>query len=498
MYSTRIKKCVCPHYKGNDGSQLAEVMKNVYINVVFEGQVSIYEKYGHRMSTAICGMCLADLFAQYGLTQKDDNVKTLFSNMSCFSGKDSGVSLLVASMPYIMRNNNLDNQKCPSNVLYPPGTLVLPRGEFAWQLLSIPGDRICTSLDPHTFRIYITRVKDRDRIEPIKNVGGELKSHREHLGITKVETIPLDDDVTKRHDAYYVTLNPFIYTRIKAYRCVPPEGRNLEDQFFMLHKMNLLYSQTMGAMAVIPVEAKRLLQYPPGTRETTCCPPDLLNVGIPESVSTDIDAWAIKEEKEQHKNHVDGFNITGSLPKNMIFFPDAKDFDTCKSNIDNFHNFIQEYESSYISQIREEYAEIKVDRDFYDYFDDNQRAFWYKFIKHTYPSKLSFKGEVISSFTPNCQLTPLGVVAIRNICQNDYLVFKDNEMKIDEIHLPNKISPWECVIEKVDIPEYRKIPDSEKAGETINKQRVQANPLTFTPAFVTSLGTNITILPTNP
>jgi len=140
---------------------------------------------------------------------------------------------------------------------------------------------------------------------------------------------------------------------------------------------------------------------------------------------------------------------------------------------------------------------MKIDDKFPNYFDDIQRAYWYKFIKNTYPTKLTFKEEEISSFKPNCQLTPLGVCSIRRICTGDPLIFIDNEMKIDQIHLPNKISPWECIIEKLEIPEYKKLADSEKAGEPSSKQRVLANPLTFTPAFVTSLGTNIPILPKN-
>jgi len=498
MYSTRIKKCILPHYK-KSGGESDELFKNWHINSVFESQTDTYDKYGHRMSSAIAGMCLADLFTQYGLTQRDEYVKSLFSTISCYSGKDSVISFLVASRPYNIKNKEQEQPTCPDNVVFEKGTLIIPRGELLWALLSIPGDKIGTSNDPNSFRIYIQSVDDKDSIEAVKRLGDEFKSHADHLGITNIEKKPLDADVTKRTPAYYITLNPFIYTRIKAYRCIPPDGRNLEEQYFMLHKMNLLYSQTIGAMAVIPVEAKRLLQYPPGTRESICCGRDLLNVGIPQTYAADLGGWAIKEEVHEIKNNNGGYTYTGKIPRNTIIFPEVLQSDVCKSNREDFHSFVQQYESNYVGKIREEYGDIKIDIDnFAEYFDDTQRSYWYKFIKNTYPTKLTFKDDEISKFTPNCRLTALGLVATRKICDGDPLILVENEMKIDQIHIPNRVSPWECSIENVDIPDYRRLADDEKAGESINNQRVQANPLTFTSAFVTSLGTNITILPKHP
>jgi len=494
MYSTRLKKCVIPHYK-QTGGESDELFKNWHINTVFENELDTYEKYGHRMSSAISGMCLGDLFTQYGLTQRDEYVKTLFSTISCYRGKDSIISFLVASRPYRIKNKELDLQPCLDNVVFQKGTLIIPRGELLWALLSIPGDKIGTSNDPNSFRIYIQGVPDKDRIEPIKQLDGEFQTHSNHLGITNISKKEINANPQSRPTTYYVKLNPFIYTKIKAYRCISPEGRNLEEQYFMLHKMNLLYSQSFGAMALMAVEARRLLQYPPGTRESICCERDLLNVGIPQSHATNINRWAIKQEKEQNQNNNDGYDYTGTLPKNTIIFPEATNTDVCKSNRDGFHNFIQQFERNYFPKIREEYGDIKInDNTFAVDYDDSHSKFWFKLFNNTYPSKLTYQGEIISTFSHNCELTAVGVVSTRDICEGDPLIFDKNEMKIDQIHIPNQLSPWECLIEKMDIPEYRKLPDVEKVGETKNLQRVQANPLTYTSAFVTSLGTNITIL----
>ena len=500
MYSTRIKKCVVPHYKKTGGDS-DELFKNWNINSVFESEVELYDRFGHRMSSAISGMCIADLFTQFGLTQRDEYVKSLFSTISCYQGKDSIVSFLVANRPYRIRNTEITDIKCPDNVVFEKGTLILPRGELMCALLGIPGDRIANSNDPNHFKIYIHKVTGTDKIEAIKKEADEFDNHFHHLKVKDVTKIEPNATAAQRPAAYYVTLNPFIYTRMKAYRCIPQDGRNLEEQYFMLHKMNLLFSQTLGAMSVIPVEARRLLQYPPGTRESICCENDILNVSIPNNVEggNDFDSWAIKEEGNNIGRNNDGFTYGDPIPKNTIIFPEVKDTDLCKTNRENFHSFIQQFENTNINKIREEYSDIKIDvAGFPEYYDDNQRAFWYKFIKNTYPTRLTFLGDEISKFTPNCQLTPLGVVAIKKICEGDPLIFKENEMKIDQIHIPNRVSPFDCLIERVDIPDYKRLHDGDRAGEVISKQRVHANPLTYTPAFVTSLGTNITILPKQP
>src|SRR5436190_11360093 len=126
MYSTRLKKCVIPHYK-QTGGESDELFKNWHINTVFESELDTYEKYGHRLSSAISGMCLGDLFTHYGLTQRDEYVKSLFSTISCYRGKDSIISFLVASRPYRIKNKELDQQPCLDNVVFEKGTLIIPR-----------------------------------------------------------------------------------------------------------------------------------------------------------------------------------------------------------------------------------------------------------------------------------------------------------------------------------------------------------------------------------
>lgn len=489
IYTTRIKNCVVPHYK-KTGGESEELFKNFIMNTVFEREIYMYNKYGNKISSAISGICISDLFTQYGLTQRDEYVKTLFSTISCYQGKDSVISFLVASKPYRIKSN-LEND-CPNNIVFEKNTLIVPRGEIMWSLLGIPGDKIGVNSDPNSFKICIQKTDDAEPINMVATVGDEFKRHMEHLKITKIEKF---SGATQKPDLYYVTLNPYIYTRIKAYRCIDTEGRNLDEQYFMLHKMNLLYSQSIGALSVIPVEAKRLLQYPPGTRESICCKEDTLNIGVPKSFCEDIGTWANKDDDDNGR----AYTYTGKVPKNTIVFPECESSDVCKNNRDGFHNFIQQYESSHISKIREEYSDIKPSDDskIPKCFDDNQRSYWYKFIKNTYPTELQFKKEVVSSFTPNCKITPIGVVSIRRICEGDPLIFEGNSLEIDQIHSPHTRSLWDCAIEQLEIPEFKRLSDEEKSGESRNTSaRTSANPLSYSGSpFVTSLGTNITILP---
>lgn len=488
IYTTRIKHCVVPHYK-KSGGESEELFKNFIINKVFEREVYMYNKYSQKLSSAISGVCIADLFTQYGLTQRDDYVKNLFSTISCYQGRDSVITYLVANKPYKI-TSHAESNSCPDNIVFEKNTLIVPRGEIMWALLGIPGDLIGVNSDPNSFKIVIQKVTDEGNLPKIATSSDEFKSHKDHLKLSKIES--LDADVPT---LYYVTLNPYIYTRIKAYRCIDTHDRSLDEQYFMQHKMNLLYSQSIGALSVIPVEAKRLLQYPPGTRESICCKNDILNIGVPDSVCTEIEKWAIKDDTKIGK----AFKYTGKLPKNTVVFPECKDSDICRNNRDGFHNFIQQYENSHISKIREEYADVKPDSNtkIPDCFDDNHKSYWYKFIKNTYPTELKFKDEVVSSFTPNCKITPVGVVSIRRICEGDPLIFEGNSLEIDQLNTPHTKSLWDCSIEQLDIPEYKKIADEEKSGEIqATNARTTANPLSYSGSpFVTSLGTNITILP---
>jgi hypothetical protein len=486
IYTTRIKNCVVPHYK-KTGGESEELFKNFIINSVFEREIYMYNKYGNKISSAISGICISDLFTHYGLTQRDEYVKTLFSTISCYEGKDSVISFLIATRPYRIKTSS---ETCPNNIVFEKNTLIVPRGEILWSLLGIPGDKIGMSSDPNNFKIYIQSVDEADPIHMVTTSDEEFKTHKEHLKIT---SIAKHTDATTRPELHYVTLNPFIYTRIKAYRCIDTEGRNLDEQYFMLHKMNLLYSQSIGALSVIPVGAKRLLQYPPGTRESICCKEDTLHIGVPKSYCGEIDNWARKDSAKQGQ----AYDYTGKVPKNTVVFPECENSDVCKNNRDGFHNFIQQYENSHIVKIREEYADIKPSEDIPKCFDDTQRSYWFKFIKNTYPTQLKFRTEVVSSFTPNCRLTPIGVVALRRICEGDPLIFDSNALEIDQIHSPHTKSLWDCAIEQLEIPEYKQLADDIKPGESkTTNARVSANPLSYSGSpFVTSLGTNITILP---
>lgn len=509
IYTTSVTKCVVPHYK-NDTGESGQFFANWNMNSVFEQEHDRYVKKGHKMSSAIAGLCEADLFSQYGLVTHDEYVKTLFSTMSCYKGKDTVVSFLEAGRPYKLLSPNVDQPNCPDNVVFRKYCLIIPRGELMWALLAIPGDKIGVSNDSNSFKIYIHSVKDGVRVSAVAVSSDEFKSHAAHLNFTKVEK---KADAASKPDAYYVTLNPFIYTRIRAYRCIPPEGRTLDEQHFMVHKMNAFYTHSIGALALISVSAKRLLQYPPATREQLCIDTDLLNVGIPESffktpaaesaevggegqAGTQKLKWAHFEAGAVSDINNSGFEYEGSLPKNMIVFPESKDSDVCRSNRKDLHSFIQHYEHSIMVKVREEYGEVKPDYAVLDCYDEEEKPFWYKLIKNTYPTKLTFNNEVISHFTPNCMLTPLGVVAIRDICEGDPLIFEENVMPIDKIDINKYSSPWECSIETLNMPDYRRISDFEKAGEPLNPPpKVQANPMSYTSAFVTSIGTNITILP---
>lgn len=489
LYTTRIKQCVVPHYK-KSGGESEELFKNFIMNKIFEREIYMYNKYGNKLSSAISGLCITDLFTQYGLTQRDDYIKTLFSTISCYMGRDSVISYLVASKPYRTISNE---NTCPDNIVFEKNTLIIPRGEIMWALLGIPGDKIGVNIDPNSFKICIQSVKDNNNPLPtITTSGDEFKLHKDHLKIKEIKKHTTGTPPT----IYYVTLNPYIYTRIKAYRCIDTEGRNLDEQYFVLHKMNLLYSQSIGSLAVIPVEAKRLLQYPPGTRESICCDKDVLNIGVPSSVCDTINSWAVKDDDNKIGKQ---FEYDGELCKNTIIFPECHNSDVCKNNRDGFHNFIQQYETSHISKIREEYADLKPDTSVKipDCFDDNHKAYWYKLIKNTYPTELKFKTDVVSQFTPNCKITPVGVVSIRRICEGDPLIFEGNILEIDLLNTPHTKSLWDCAIEQLEIPEYRKLADEEKSGEAKNTNaRISANPLSFSGSpFVTSLGTNITILP---
>lgn len=514
IYSTNITKCVVPHYKNDSSGESSEFFANWKMNSVFEQEYETYMRKGHKISSAMSGLCEADLFYYFGLVQRDEYVRTLFSAISCFTGKDSVVSYLEAGRPYKLLNSNPENSSCPDNIVFNKHCLIIPRGELLWSLLAIPGDKIAVSNNANNFRIFIHPVEERDRLEKLTTVDDEFKLHKQHLGLDNLK----ENTSGATQKTYYVTLNPFLYTRIRSFRCIPPEGRSLDEQHFMIHKMNAFYTHSLGAISLLSTNARRLLQYAPGTREILCTGTDKINVGIPKkfyegttsatpSTSTApvtstpiLSKWARSEEDERGTDKFYGYDYDNKkLPVNTIVFPEAKEIDVCKSNRKDFHSFIQYYEQSMMTKIREEYADIKSDDSFklIDAYDNDSKTFWYKLIKNTYPSKLTYKEDTISQFTPNCMLTPLGVVAIRDICLNDPLIFEENTMEIDKINKNKYSSNWECSIETLEMPDYKRIANVEKAGEPSNPPpRVQANPMAYSSAFVTSIGTNITILPT--
>lgn len=497
IFSTNIKKCILPHYSKGIGENNQDLFKSWTINSIFEAEMPLYEKFGNKLSSAISGLCITDLFTQYGLAQRDEYLNNMFPVLSCFQGpRDSIMSFIVASKPYKMVNS--EEPTCSDNIVFKKGCLIIPRGELLWSLLSIPGDKIGTSNDANAYKIYVHSVDTADsRLESVRTSSEEYKSHIEHLKITKVETKPIADE--NKEDQYYVTLNPFIYTRIKAYKCISLENKTLEEQYFIIHRMQLLFAQTIGSLSLLSVHPQRLLQYPPATCDQICSSNDILNVGIPSLYFDDMKRCAIKEEKELHKNKYEGFTYTGKLPSNTIVFPESHEANACKSNRDGqLHSFLLEYEKTHLPKVRDEYSEIKAGVDFTaaNYFDDEQKTYWFKIIKNSYPNKLKHKDQDISSYEPNVTLSPLGVVALRDVCLHDPLIFKSNEMHIEKINTPSNRPSFDCTIENQQFPEYKHLSHLKKAGEGSSPvPRVQASPLGYSSSFVTSIGTNITILP---
>lgn len=488
LYTSSVKKCVIPHYNSyTDSIKLPA-------NAVFEAERGNYEKYGDSLSGAITGVCLPDQFSYYGLLSRENYIKNLFNALSCFTGQDVAISFLVASPAYKLREKDALTQRCPSNLVFKKGCLIIPRGEIVWSLLAIDSSNIAQGeSEDDVFKIFIKESAVANPNNPglilpsMEKKDEESRIHYEHL------KIPADQrNITSKesNNSRYVYLNPTLYNRIKTFRCISPHEKTIFDQDFMLFSMNLMYVQSLSALALVSTPPKRLLQYPPGSRESICPPKkDSMCVLIPKVEN--LDTWSIQTD--------DGLSMDEkTICNNVVLVADAKRHNTCNTTNDLNHNIIHAIETQYMNSVREEYNILKSvefqHMGLDSWYDIESQQFWKKIIINSYPNKVKNGDEDICTNAANCILTPLGVVAIRNICEGDPLIFKDHTINLKKIWMLPR-SGWKCDIIPRELPVQEQLNDTEKAGIVkMSDPKIQKNPLNYNPSFITSLGTNISLL----
>lgn len=508
LYTTSVNKCVIPHYTNyNNGSvTLPE-------NKIFEAERGNYDKYGDRLSGAVSGICMPDLFSNFGLVSHEGYVKDLFYPLPCVAGRDIAVSFLVANPPYDVIDFDKES-KCPKNIVFRKGCLIVPRGELIWALLALDADKIGNTggeNNDEEFKIYITQTihqrkrkresvetgkpENEEVLEPIPiNVGDvqrqteELKSHYNHLRAARFGGYKS----IKVPNMKYVYLNPAIYNRIRSFRCISPVDRTLVDQDYMLFAMNLLYVQSLSMLALLSTLPNRLLQYPPGTKETIChTQRNTMSVVIP--IVDNIAEWTIHQQ-------MGGYAVVAeSIPNNVVLIADVVSNNTCESRLSTLnHNIIQALEKEFMGPVRHEHQILKgIQLDcgnLTTWYDIEAQQFWKKLIANSYPSKIMAQGEVLTSYTPNCLLTPLGIVATKDICENDPIIVKESKLDLKNMRITER-SGWHCDILPQDFTVSSQLDEQDKAGPLKqNDPRIQKNPLNYSPSFVSSMGTNFSIL----
>jgi hypothetical protein len=514
FYSTGIKECTLPHYdtftKGLTGQD-----SSLASNKILDSQKQMYEKHGKRLSSTISGICVPDLFNTYGLTAKDEFIRDMFTPINCHTGKDAIVSYLVANNAYkFIEKDAFTIPQCANNIVFKKGCLIIPRGEILWSLLAYNANKLASGDDPtDVFKIYVDKcggnIPGDDDLDVEWKIDDDrkYKSHYRFSDPNVAQAVrnrrDLDDHYSQvsPDETKYVYLNPNIYARIKSFRCISPKNKSLVQQDFSLYTMNYYFAQFFAGLSLISSPPKALLMYPPGTLESICPPKaDIMVVNLPNSNDIeDLETWTNVEVANE------GYRIKGkdkfSVPRNMILIGDCKDMNTCSEPYDNTNfNVIEATERHSMVPVREEYAIFKivvVENSQLKYFGSNSQLYFKKIIKNSFPNKLSNNTLEISNFTPNCMLTPLGVVSTKNICEGDPLVMKDHTLDMTRIHIMPKTG-WRCEIETKSMPGHyddNSIIDDVSGVLRETDQKNLKYPLNYTANFISSLGTNISILP---
>lgn len=305
----------------------------------------------------------------------------------------------------------------------------------------------------------------------------------------------------------YVYLNPNLYAKLKSFRCIDPHNMSLIDQDYILYTMNLFYSEFFSTLALISAPPDTLLMYPPGTLEMNCPPkPDTMVVTLPNyNDLIDLKRWTITETEIGY-GLKDAIRAIVEIPKNMILIGDLVSMNICRENMPNTNrNIVEAIEQKKMMSVRDEYSVIKrynLETNSFKYFNENSGIqFFKKIIKNSYPETVKDGDTVISTYTPNCILTPLGIVATKSICENDPLVIGDHKLDIKQLNVQPKTG-WSCEIESVQLPSHVEaaIGGSEsgrkKAGVLRQfDQKELKFPLNYSPHFIAAMGTNINILP---
>jgi hypothetical protein len=584
IYSTGLKRCTLPHYDKASVGLTQDI--SLPHNLVFDAQKEIFDRYGHIMSPALLGICVADLFTTFGLSSKDSYVRDMFTPINCFTGKDTVVSYLVANSAYniVEKDAFTPVQQVNTNIVFNKGCLIVPRGEILWSLLAYNANAIAIGDDPSDlFKIYVDRCGGDEGIDieqkwtrpaagnddcikypshyefsnksannlfpdwppdpvepvleleplPVAAIPNEIEINRineanrlkqqvyaaamvqhnkdvDHVSLQREKYLKsiYSSENKNANETKFVYLNPNIYAKIKAFRCISPHNMSLMDQDFILYTMNLFYSQFFSTLALISTQPEILLMYPPATLEMICPKkPDTMVVALPRlqnGVVENIDDWTIREADIGYGLDVNVNRII-SVPHNMILIADVISMNTCSETLSNTNrNVVEAIEHKLMSGVRDEYLVLKaygLENTNLNHFNENTgRQFFKKIIKNSYPNKLQDDGTTISTFTPNCTLTPLGIVATKSICENDPLVIDNHQIDIKRIHVQPKTG-WTCEIESVQLPthveEVSEIGLSSKKAGVLRQsdQRELKFPLNFSPHFVTAMGTNINIIP---
>lgn len=446
------QKCVIPHY-----IDFVDDAFNKYPeNKIFEAHRELYKEFGNKMSAAVAGLCVADLYAVYGLVSLEGSARNIFKCIIPNDVQDTNISFLTATATTVA----IVDANRPDNIVFSKGCLIVPRGEILWSLLAYDAAENFKinddDDDDDDFKIYLTFSKKvtandhRKKTPPFtlpyykrkEEVGwGERKklSHYSHLEIdTNLATEYAAQEAIAK--SRYVYLNPNINNFIKSFKYIAPrqDHHQQSDRKYLLFASNLFFIQTITGLSLLSTHANRLLMYPPSNNERICMKrKNEMSITIPRSNDTvaRLRSFSLFEKGTGYTNP------ECIISRNVVLFanvrpPPSSDADKPPQIAFN-SEIVRVFEREKIKNIREtnnndnRLLETTTTTDglkeLKEFFDIESYRYFNRILQNTYPNVLKFgKETTLATYTPNCMMTSIGLVATKNICQREFLIVQGN------------------------------------------------------------------------
>jgi hypothetical protein len=373
-------------------------------NTTFEIHTTMYKRFAQSKSI-ICGLCIVDLFTVFGLTQRNTS-KALFNlNIS-------------ASHAYLVGNRaykyKAGGGQTPIAV-FKKGCLLIPRGEIIYSLLAYRQDDLTLHDE---FRIYITTDADFEN-------GDANKTGR------------------------YVTLNPNLMCKLRSFRSIE-DHLQLGGEYGAL-VLSLLYVQSVTGLSLLSCSPETLMKISPSNGHSFVALPgqsnrlkNRMSVHIKEPLYADSKDWTLDDK--QIKITPEWKPMSELLEPFRITTVTSQDSCVPLEHLkDQYGGLINSMERNTMSRIRHELDEMEL---FYSsndstfpkldefknrkIFDSPQSLSFFKnIIFSTFPKtwKDNDTNEQIYFMKENCIFTELGLVACRDICENDCIIIDETEIR---------------------------------------------------------------------